>query len=99
LARVQFALEVFEDFDRFLEHMRRFRVRDPAARIRKIMQAAQILGHSPLIGRPVVGGERELLISLWSHSYIALYRFDSSADKVFILTIRSQGEDGYKRRP
>jgi toxin ParE1/3/4 len=89
---------VADDFDRFLAHMARFSVSDPAARIRQITQATQVLSHSPMIGRLVRGGDRELVIGLRSHSYVARYRFDASANTVLILAIRSQSEGGYKFR-
>ncbi len=89
---------VADDFDRFIEHMARFKVRNPVARIRQIIRATQVLRHSPLIGRLVEDGNRELVIRLRQHNYIARYRFDTSADTVFILAIRSESEAGYPRR-
>lgn len=96
MARIELAPEVFDDFDRFLDHMARFEVANAPARIGEIVQAIQILTHSPLIGRPVKGGKRELLIGRESHGYVALYRFVAGLDTVFVLAIRSQGESGYK---
>ena len=97
MARVELAPEIFDDFNRFLDHMARFEVEDAPARIGEIVQAVQVLTHSPLIGRPVRGGKRELVIGRNSHGYIALYRFVASIDTVFVLAIRSQRESGYKR--
>jgi toxin ParE1/3/4 len=96
MARVELAPEVFDDFDRFFDHMARFDVADAPARIGEIVQAIEILNHSPLIGRPVKGGMRELVIGRESRGYIALYRFVASIDTVFILAIRSQREAGYQ---
>jgi hypothetical protein len=62
MARIEVAPEVFDDFDRFFDHMTRFEVEDAPAGIGEIVQAVQILTHSPLIGRPVKGGKRELVI-------------------------------------
>ncbi len=89
---------VVDDFDRFTEHMNRFKVRNPAARISQIIKGTQVLRHNPLIGRLVEDGHREFVIRLRSQSYAARYRFDASADTVFILAIRSQSEEGYKGR-
>ena len=97
MARVELESEVFDDFERFLDHMARFETTDAPARFGEIIQAIQILIHSPLIGRPVKGGKRELVIGRASHGYIALYRFVASIDTVFILAIRSQRESDYKR--
>jgi plasmid stabilization system protein ParE len=98
VARIELAPEVLDDFDRFLDHMARFEVEDAPARIGELVQAIQILTHSPLIGRPVKSGKRELVIGRDSRGYVALYRFVPSVDTVFILAIRSQRERGYKRR-
>jgi toxin ParE1/3/4 len=89
VARVELAPEVLDDSDRFFEHMARFGIEDAPARISDIVQAIQILTHSPLIGRPVRGGKRELLIGRDSRGYVALYRFVASIDTVFVLAIRS----------
>jgi toxin ParE1/3/4 len=47
VARVELAPAVFDDFNRFFDHM-------ALAMIGEIMQAIQILTHSPLIGRDTV---------------------------------------------
>jgi toxin ParE1/3/4 len=99
MARIELAPEVLDDIDRFLDHMARFETEDAPARIGEIVQAIQILAHSPLIGRPVKGGKRELVIGQESRGYVALYRFIASIDTVFVLAIRSQREKGYKRGP
>jgi len=98
MARVELAPDVLDDFDRFFDHMARFEVEDAPARIGEIVQAVQILPHSPLLGRPVEGGKRELVIGPGSRGYIALYRFVASIDIIFVLAIRSQREAGYKRK-
>ena len=97
MAHVELAPEVLDDFDRFFDHMARFEVEDAPVRIGELVQAVQILTHSPLIGRPVKGGMRELVIGRGSHGYVALYRFVAGLDTVFVLAIRSQRESGYKR--
>jgi plasmid stabilization system protein ParE len=96
MARVELAPAVLDDFERFLDHMARFEVEDATARIAEIVGAIQIVTHSPLIGRPVKDGKRELVIGRGSHRYIALYRFVASIDTVFVLAVRSQRESGYK---
>jgi len=98
MARIELAPEVFDDFDRFLDHMARFEVGSAPERIGEILQALQILATSPLIGRPVRGGKRELVIGQASRGYIALYRYLTEIDTVFILALRSQRESGYKRK-
>ncbi len=98
MARVELAPEVLDDFDRFFDHMARFDVADAPARIGEIVQAIQILTHSPLIGRPVKGGKWELVTGRDSRGYVALYRFVASIDTVFVLAVRSQRESDYKRK-
>ena len=97
MARIELASEILDDFDRFLDHMARFGAEDAPSRIAAIVQAIDILAHSPLIGRPVRDGRRELIIGRDQHGYIALYRFVASMDTVFVLAIRSQREQGYMR--
>ena len=95
MARIELAPEVLDDFDRFFDHMAKFEIEDLAARIQEIVQAVQILAHSPLIGRKVKRGKRELVIGQDSLGYVGLYRFVTSIDTVFVLAIRSQREAGY----
>ena len=71
---------------------------DAPERLNEIVQAVQILSHSPLIGRPVKGGKRELVIGQGSRGYVALYRYVAGVDKVFVLAVRNQRESGYKRK-
>ena len=79
--------------------MARFEIGDAPGRIGEIVQAIQILTHSPLIGRPVKDGKRELVIGRDSHGYVALYHFVASIETVFVLAIRSQREHGYRQEP
>jgi len=95
--RIELAPEVFDDFDRFFDYIAQFDVGSAPDRIEEILQAVQILATSPLIGRPVKGGKRELVIGSASRGYIALYRYAASIDTVIVLAMRSQRELGYKR--
>ena len=65
----------------------------------EIIQAIDILAHSPHIGRPAGGDKRELIIGRDAHGYIALYSYVAPLDTVFVLAIRSQREAGYSRIP
>jgi plasmid stabilization system protein ParE len=98
MARIELAPEVFDDFDRFFDHLARFEVEDAPQRIDEIVQAVQILAHNPLIGRKVRGGKRELVIGQGSRGYVALYRFVADLETVFVLAVRSRRESGYKHR-
>lgn len=97
MARIELAPEVFDDFDRFFDHTAGSAADDAAERIGEIVQAVQVLAHSPLIGRKVKGGKRELVTGQASRGYVALYRFVEEIDTVFVLAVRSQRASGYKR--
>ena len=96
MARIELAPEVFDDFDRFFDHMAQFEIEGAPERVGEIIEAIQILAHSPMVGRKVKGGKRELVIGQDSRGYVALYRFVADIDTVFVLAIRSQRESGYK---
>lgn len=98
MARIELLPEVFDDFDRFFDHLAKWDVGTAPSRIAEILGSLQLLTHSPLIGRRVRGGKRELVIGRGSRGYAALYRFVPDIDTVFVLAIRSQREAGYKRR-
>ncbi|NWG30718.1 MAG: type II toxin-antitoxin system RelE/ParE family toxin [Rhodocyclaceae bacterium] len=97
MARIELAPEVADDFERILEHLARYEVRQPAQRLHEIIAAIDVLETNPLIGRPVENGKRELVIGRRSHGYLALYRYIAEIDTVFVLAIRSQREAGYAR--
>lgn len=95
MTQVEIAPGVLDDFDRFLEHMASFAISDARERIDALLQALQVLTHSPLIGRPVADGKRELVIGRGSRGYVALYRYLAGIDAAYVLAIRSQREGGY----
>jgi len=98
MPRIELASDVFDDFDRFFDHMAKFGAAAEAPQcIDEIIEAVDLLAHSPLIGRKVKGGNRELVIGRSSHGYVALYRFLPDIDTIFVLAFRSQREAGYKR--
>lgn len=97
MARLELAPEVLDDFDRFFDHLQAFEVEDIPQRIREILDALHVLTHSPLIGRKVRGGLRELVMGQEARGYVALYRFIPGIDTVFVLAVRSQREHGLKR--
>lgn len=98
MTRIELAPEVLEDFDRIIDHLAQFEVPDASARIGEVLDAIQILSHSPLIGRKVKGGKRELVIGRASRGYLALYRYVSDIDVVFVLAVRGQRESSFKRK-
>lgn len=98
MTRIELAPEVLEDLDRFVEHMSSFGVDDVEPRIDALIDAIEILAHSPVIGRAVRAGKRELVIGTGARGYVVLYRHIETIDTVFILAVRNQREAGYKRR-
>jgi toxin ParE1/3/4 len=99
MTRIELAPEVLVDFDCILDHLAQSDVPDAAARIAEVLDAIQILSHSPLIGRKVKGGKRELVIGRASRGYVALYQDISDVDVAFVLALRAQRESGFKRKP
>ena len=95
MARIELVPQVLDDFDRFLDHLAQFEVEDASLRVGLIIEALEVLTHSPLIGRKVKGGKRELVIGQGSRGYVALYRYVPDVDTVFVLAVRSQRELGY----
>ncbi len=96
MTRIELAPEVLDDFDRFFDHIARHDPGSAPERIGAIVDALQILTHSPEIGRPVQGGKRELVIGRASRGYVALYHYVAAIDTVFVLAVRSQREAGFK---
>jgi len=97
MARVELVPEIFEDFDRFFDYLARHDILDGAARLAGIHEAFEILVHSPLIGRMVRDGKRELVIGRGSRGYVALYRYVADIDTVFVLAIRNQRAEDFTR--
>jgi toxin ParE1/3/4 len=97
MSRIELAPGVGEDVDRILDHLARYAVDEAPSRIREIIQAIDVLEHNPLIGRPIDGNKRELVIGRRSRGYLALYRYVPEIDTVFVLALRSQREAGYAR--
>jgi toxin ParE1/3/4 len=97
MSRIELAPELTEDFDRILEHLLAHEVADAASRVTDVIRAIDVLEQSPLIGRAIEAGFRELVIGRGSRGYVALYRYVEEVDIVFVLAIRAQKELGYGR--
>lgn len=97
MSRIILAPELRADFDRIFDFLFERAPEYAALRIEAIIEAIDILASSPLIGRPVAFGQRELIISTGASGYLALYRYDPMQDTVFVLAVRSQRERDYKR--
>ena len=97
MSQLVLAAQVRADFDRIFDSLFEHAPEFAAARIEAIISAIDILETSPLIGRPVAFGQRELVIATGSSGYLALYRYDPLLDTAFVLAVRSQRERDYKR--
>jgi plasmid stabilization system protein ParE len=96
LATVYFSARALADLDRLFDFIAKH---DPASASRaaqRIADAARIPRDHPLIGRPVRGDIRELVISSGRTGYVALYRLRNGVASVEILTIRHQRGAGYR---
>lgn len=96
MTHVQISPEVRTDFDRIFDHLFQYAPDTAAQRIEEIVAAMDILESSPMIGRPMPRGLRELVISGVSNGYLALYRYDAMTDTAYILAVRSQRELQYR---
>jgi len=98
MTQIEFAPAVADDIDRIIDHLIQYDNVDAATRIQDIICAIDILERNPLIGRPVKGHKRELVIGRHSLGYIALYVYLPETDTIFVLALRSQTEAGYAPR-
>ena len=96
MSRVVLSSQVRQDFDRIFDFLFEHAPEFAAVRIEAIIEAIDVLQASPLIGRPVAFGQRELIISTGASGYLALYRYDPLSDKVSVLAVRSQREQRYR---
>lgn len=97
MSRLILSPSLREDFDRIFDFLFDYVPENAALHIEAIIEALDVLATSPLVGRPVASGQRELIISHGASGYLALYRFDPAKDTVFVLAVRSQRERNYKR--
>ncbi len=60
-----------------------------------ILDALGVLERHPLMGRPIDGVLRELVVGHGRSGYVALYRHRPRLDRVEVLALRHQREAGY----
>jgi toxin ParE1/3/4 len=95
MTSVVLTIQVAADIDRIFEFLCIYAPETASQRTEHIVNAINILRSSPGIGRPVLGGRRELVISTGG-GYLALYEFNPMTDVVRVLSIKSQRENNYK---
>jgi plasmid stabilization system protein ParE len=94
--QVQFSQRALADIDRIFEFPAEG---DPFAARRAgeaIIDATRVLERHPMVGRPLEGDLRELVISQGCSGYVALYRFSPESDELEVHAIRHQREAGYR---
>ena len=94
MSRIEIAPEVADDLELILDHLLQFEIVDARARLGDIFTAIDVLAHNPLIGRIVRADLRELIIGRGARGYVALYKYVTELDTVFVLAIRGQKEAG-----
>jgi toxin ParE1/3/4 len=67
-------------------------------RITGLIDAIEVLTHSPLVGRPLRHDLRELIVGRAAEGYVILYKYIPEIDTAFVLAVRSQREAGYANR-
>lgn len=97
MTRIVLMPEVFEDLQRILGHLEVHDSAHRVERIKDIVSALDVLAGSPMVGRMVATERRELVIGRDVRGYVALYRYDSALDCVFVIAVRAQRELGYAR--
>ena len=95
MAQVVLSAQLQGDFERIFDFLSEYAPDTAVDRIEAIVAALDVLESSPLIGRPVENGKRELVIATGASGYLALYRFVPELDTVFVLDVRSQRELGF----
>ena len=96
MTSIEMAPGVLEDLDRILAHLKQYDSDNGPAHIACIVNAVDVLAHSPRIGRPCGGGLRELVIGTGASGFVALYQHLEALDVALVLAARSQREAGYR---
>jgi plasmid stabilization system protein ParE len=89
------AAEAAADLDRLTDFLLASAPEAALETVDIVFDGLSILASHPLVGRPMQGGLRELVISRGRTGYLALYRYDIHADLVLVLAVRHQRESGY----
>jgi len=95
--RIILADRMSGDLARIRAHLDAHAASDGGTRIANLLAAVNILLENPEMGPPVNRGRRELVIGRKARGYVALYKFVSSEDLIWVLAIRSQPASGYGR--
>ena len=92
MATLRFTPAALRDLERLADFLRESDPVAAAETMPLILSGLKVLADHPLIGRPVDGRRRELLVFRGRSGYVAQYAFRSAADEVVFLAIRHQRE-------
>ena len=95
MAQVVYSRNALANLERAFDFVAQNHPEAALAAAKAIQSAIEALVRHPLIGRPVGGQLRELVISFGRTGYVALYRFVPARDEVRILALRHQRELDY----
>lgn len=95
MAQIIYSEAALADFERLTEFLAEESQTEAERTVELIIQAISILEHHPLIGRPVNGPLRELVISRGRSGYLAMYSLERNESIALVLRIRHQMEAGY----
>lgn len=97
MTRIRLVPGVIEDLERIAAYLRDHESEHAEERAEEIASAFDVLAGNPLIGRPVHGDHRALVMGRGSHGDVALYRYVDVTDTVVVMALRAQREAGYAR--
>ena len=95
MTRWLLAPEAADDLERLSDFLLEADAECAIETIDLILDALTVLERHPRMGRPLLHGLRELVISRGQSGCLALYSYDEGADIALILAVRHQCEQDY----
>ena len=95
MTRWLLAPEAADDLERLSDFLLEADAECAIETIDLIFDALRVLERHPRMGRPLLHGLRELVISRGQSGCLALYSYDEGADIALILAVRHQREQDY----
>lgn len=97
MARIFYGRRALADLERLFEFLAAEDPQRAAEAVALVIDAITVLERHPLIGRPLPGNLRELVIAHGRAGYVALYRLRREPAQIEVLSIRHQREAGFSR--
>lgn len=92
MATLRFTPVALSDLERLAKFLRESDAAAAAETLPLILNALRVLASYPLIGRPLEGSTRELLVFRGRSGYVAQYAYHAPSDEVVVLAVRHQRE-------